>query len=202
MAEVDQDEIGEKLADIQRENALLEMENNLLTQYTNRVLQVRGVGSSRFPIRRSPPLAAGCLWPHARLEVVFETYQQPQASRGHAGGQGSCRASPVTKPWSGRHLRRRAMTGTRGEGRRVARAPKRTACPLSLPCAPPPESHSLARTFLPGYGERGFLEESVALTEERGSWSGGPRGRSGSPPGGVEGEFPALRWDVADCRRF
>ncbi|KAJ1486164.1 hypothetical protein T484DRAFT_1944153 [Baffinella frigidus] len=39
MAEVDQDEIGEKLADIQRENALLEMENNLLTQYTNRVLQ-------------------------------------------------------------------------------------------------------------------------------------------------------------------
>lgn len=56
MAEVDQDEIGEKLADIQRENALLEMENNLLTQYTNRVLQVRGVGPASLPAGARPRL--------------------------------------------------------------------------------------------------------------------------------------------------
>lgn len=40
MSDAEQEDLQEVLADINRENALLEMENNLLAQYMNRVMQV------------------------------------------------------------------------------------------------------------------------------------------------------------------
>ena len=40
MSDAEQEDLQEVLADINRENALLEMENNLLAQYMNRMMQV------------------------------------------------------------------------------------------------------------------------------------------------------------------